>query len=149
MREAFEAGNGRFEFLRGHTDKGVFALFLALLLINIGTRANPHRNGTPRVTHGDGPAHVPAIHSIRAQETMFKVERFACINRILPALHVFFYIVRVNKLRPSPASNLFKRETGELGPLRVEVIYLSVWLGCEDLLRHGLGQKTETRLAFH
>src|SRR5690242_18749419 len=105
MRKAFEASDGCFEFMRGHTDKGIFTLFLALLLINIGTRANPHRNSPPRVTHGYSPAHVPAIDPIRAPETMFKVEWFACINRMLPQPRVFFSIVGVNKLRPSPPLN--------------------------------------------
>src|SRR5579859_7665745 len=129
MCEAFEAGDGRFEFMRGHADKGIFALFLELLLINIGTRAYPHCNIARLVTHGYGPAHVPPIYSIRAPETMFKVKRFTRVDGLLPESHIFFYIFGMNKLCPSPVLYLFKRETRELTPLRIKVIYVSVWTG--------------------
>src|SRR5579859_6726267 len=131
-----------------HTNKFIFALFQAFLLINISIRANPHHYVSLGIAHRYSTGDVPAIQAISSAKTMFKVEWFTCINRMLPAPEVFFNIIGMNKLRPSPLSNFLKRETGKLSPLWIEVIDGSVRFGREDFLGHRLCHETKTRFGF-
>src|SRR5688572_26953809 len=112
-------------------------LVLDLLeLMNIRTRAEPHRNLALRIAHRMSTTQVPAILAIGTTKTMFDPKWLAAIKRVLPAPHVSFKIIRLYKLCPTPVGHLFDGQAGKIAPLLVKVLYTATGIGCKKFLGH-------------
>src|SRR5665213_2457153 len=62
---------------------------------------------------------------------------------MLPGLGVFFDIIGMNKLQPSPIPRMFKRKASVFTPLRIEIINFAGWFRGKNLLRYGFGHKAQ------
>jgi hypothetical protein len=79
-----------------------------------------------------------SIGAVGAPEAVHEFKELASLDRVLPDPDILFDIIRMDELRPAPIAELIEPQPGELCPLPVEIIDISIGRGSEDLLRHRL-----------
>ncbi len=148
MQSVADRGHGITELVGQHRQELGLAALGFLDLVDVGVRADPHRDLAFGVPQRYGPAQMPAVLAVRPAEAMLELERLAGVDGVLPDTDVLGHVLGVDKLCPAPITDLLERQAGELSPLRVEIVHVAVGLSGEDFLRRRVQHEPQTVLAF-
>ena len=121
----------------------------ALLVVDVGIRADPLHDASGSIVNGDTPAQEPAVRAVRgAPQSELRLELRPGSVRRVPPIHHPLEVVGVDHMtQVFGVGGLLPGQAGVLAPARVYILGPSLGVRRPDHLRTALGEDAEPGLA--